>query len=204
MHLPLLALIFVLLPHFVRPKVRCANSILHKITRRRRGSHNHPAHAREHLHNRLKMPIEFTIQARRTNGGHGILTGFEVGLDGTHGIRRFFVVGAEFDDEAYAVPHVADVVADAVHFGSEGGAGVGEGGEGACHVFVVGGEAGVDVVVLHDRGWSGCGRRCRGGGGVGGSSCRWNSGALGRSDAQLALDIDEAFEDIVQDAAEGL
>lgn len=75
-----------------------------------------------------------------------------MGLDGTHRIGRFFVVGAEFDDESHTVPHVVHVFSDTTHFRSEGGAGVDERGEGTGDVLVVGGEAGVHAfLVLHNR-----------------------------------------------------
>ena len=81
-----------------------------------------------------KMPIQFMIQAYRADGGHGILTGFGVGLDGTHGIQCF----------------CSYFQACIIYFGSEGGVGVFEGGEGMGHVFVVGGEVGVGVIILHN------------------------------------------------------
>mmetsp|Transcript_17820 Transcript_17820/g.37383 ORF Transcript_17820/g.37383 Transcript_17820/m.37383 type:complete len:203 (+) Transcript_17820:968-1576(+) len=151
---------FVLLPNLIRPKVTRANGILHEIRRSRRRGHAHPRDGRQHLVNGLDVPVKFAVQSRRSNFRNGVLTWFQVGLNGRHGIGGSFVIGPEFDDDADSEPDGLDVSSDGGHFGAEGGACCGEWEEGALDVGVVGCEAGVSFLVFGG-----------GSGGCGGGSC---------------------------------
>ena len=97
------------------------------------------------------MPVVIAVQAGRADLADGILGGLEMRRQGGGDVGRFLAFGANDDDGSDAGPRRLDV-GPGIAETAQGIAGVGERDDGAGDVLVVGGNGGVDLIIIRSCG----------------------------------------------------